>query len=182
MLTTLEIFGLPEKYMDGNGHFPNWGKEKKDDKAAAARKRAIASKMKNKKQNTAMEKVRKAKGLDNKKKEEEKPTHFDLAPFLQAFKRFLSCNADSRSKLRLTLKSEMETVKKAFVDLYGEPSFKKCVNIQEFGKILSKKGIILDTKIVDCLGPLFICFGDISYELELTERMPEETEEERRAA
>jgi len=39
MLTTLEFFGLPKKYMDGNGHFPMWGKEKKDDKATQMRKR-----------------------------------------------------------------------------------------------------------------------------------------------
>lgn len=44
MISTLEIFGLPEKYMDGNGHFPDWGKEKKDDKVAAAKKRALAKK------------------------------------------------------------------------------------------------------------------------------------------
>lgn len=60
MLSTLEIFGLPESYMEGNGHFPNWGKEKKDDKLAAARKRAIASKMKNKKTSAALEKIRNA--------------------------------------------------------------------------------------------------------------------------
>ena len=41
---------------------------------------------------------------------------------------------------------------------------------------------MLDPKIVDNLGPMFICFGDISFDLEQTERMPEETEEEKRAA
>ena len=45
----MEIFGLPQNYMEGNGHFPDWGKEKKDDKLAAAKRRAIASKMKSKK-------------------------------------------------------------------------------------------------------------------------------------
>jgi len=38
MLSTLEIFGLPERYMEGNGHWPDWGL-KKDDKLAIARKR-----------------------------------------------------------------------------------------------------------------------------------------------
>jgi hypothetical protein len=33
-LTTLEFFGLPKNYMTGAGHFPMWGKEKKDDKMA----------------------------------------------------------------------------------------------------------------------------------------------------
>lgn len=32
MISTLEIFGLPLNYMEGNGHFADWGKEKKDDK------------------------------------------------------------------------------------------------------------------------------------------------------
>jgi len=40
LMSTLEFFGLPKKYMDGHGHFPMWGREKKDDKIAAARKRA----------------------------------------------------------------------------------------------------------------------------------------------
>ena len=43
-MTTLEIFGLPERYIDGNGHFPDWGLEKKDDRLAAARRRALANK------------------------------------------------------------------------------------------------------------------------------------------
>lgn len=39
LITTLEFFGLPKGYMNGGGHFPDWGKEKKEDKAAAARKK-----------------------------------------------------------------------------------------------------------------------------------------------
>ncbi|PCJ22394.1 MAG: hypothetical protein COA94_09160 [Rickettsiales bacterium] len=46
LISTLEIFGLPMGYMSGEGHFPNWGKDNKDDKLAAVRKRALASKMK----------------------------------------------------------------------------------------------------------------------------------------
>jgi hypothetical protein len=53
----------------------------------------------------------------------------------------LSCNGEVRSRLRLDLKNEMAIVKKIFVDEYGETSYKKCVNIQEFGKKLSEKNI-----------------------------------------
>lgn len=78
-MSTLEIFGLPEKYMEGNGHFPDWGKEKKDDKLALLRKRAIATKMKNKKPaNRALAELKKKKGFDKQAEEEQKPTHFDL--------------------------------------------------------------------------------------------------------
>lgn len=66
LMNTLEIFGLPDKYMEGNGHFPDWGLEKKDDRLAAAKKRALASKMKNKKTNAALTKIKQARGLDQK--------------------------------------------------------------------------------------------------------------------
>lgn len=48
MIQTLEIFGLPQRYMEGNGHFPDWGKDS-NDRLAAAKKRALAQKQKAKK-------------------------------------------------------------------------------------------------------------------------------------
>jgi hypothetical protein len=78
MLSTLEIFGLPENYMEGNGHFPNWGKEKKDDKMALAKKRAMAQKQKKQKKSAAIEALRKKQGLGTTKDDNQKPTHFDL--------------------------------------------------------------------------------------------------------
>lgn len=44
----------------------------------------------------------------------------------------------------MELKEQMNTIKRIFIDEYGEISFKKCVNIQEFGKKLAEKGISLD--------------------------------------
>lgn len=142
----------------------------------------LAAKNKNKKTGGIMERMRKERGLDNKKEEDKKPTHFDLQPFQQAYKRFVACNGQARSKLRQDLKQELVTVKKVFVDQYNEPSFKKCVNIQEFGKLLAAKGVNLDPNVVDKVGPLLICFGDIQFEMAEEERMPEESKEERRAA
>lgn len=55
----------------------------------------------------------------------------------------------------------MHLIKKIFVDEYGEVSFKKCVNIQEFGKRLNEKGILLDPSVSENIGAIFICFGDI---------------------
>ena len=99
-MTTLEIFGLPERYIDGNGHFPDWGQEKKDDRLAAARRRALANKQKTKKTNAALSKLKRERGLDVKQDTDQKPTHFDLAPFLKALKKFLGCNGEMRSRLR----------------------------------------------------------------------------------
>lgn len=69
--------------MNGEGHFPNWGKDNKDDKLAQVRKRALASKIKQKKPNAALMKHKAAKGIKDPRDEEQKrPTHFDLEPFL----------------------------------------------------------------------------------------------------
>lgn len=80
LMSTLEFFGLPKGYMNGAGHFPMWGKEKKDDKLGAARKRA-AAKNKKKAPNAAVAKLKAARGLDKKTDEDLKPTHFDITVF-----------------------------------------------------------------------------------------------------
>jgi len=60
--------------------------------------------MKQKKTNATLERMRREKGLDKGKDEEVRPTHFDLAPFFTAIKRFLACNGEQRSKLRMELR------------------------------------------------------------------------------
>jgi hypothetical protein len=80
LLSTLEFFGLPKGYMEGVGHFPTWGKDKKDDRGAAARKRAQKN-QKQKKPNAAIRKLRQERGLDVGQQEDVKPTHFDIAVF-----------------------------------------------------------------------------------------------------
>lgn len=63
LLQTLEIFGLPQRYMEGNGHFPDWG-QVNNDRLAAAKKRALASKQKQKKTNAMIARMKKERGLD----------------------------------------------------------------------------------------------------------------------
>ncbi len=94
----------------------------------------------------------------------------------------MACNGEARSKLRIALKEDMKNVRNIFTDEHGELSYKKCVNLKEFGKKLQEKGINLDQQITDNIGSLFLCFGDIEYEERMTYRMPEESEEEKRAA
>ncbi len=180
-MQTLEIFGLPQSYMEGNGHFPDWGKDSMD-KLAAAKKRALASKQKQKKTGGAIAKLKEKRGLVQKEETDKKPTHFDLGPFLKAFKRFVACNGETRSRMRMDLRDNMHTIKRIFTDEYGEQSFKKCVNIQEFGKRLTEKGLNLEPRVADNIGPVMICFGDLECDIKATYRLPDETEEEKRAA
>ena len=45
LISTLNLFGLPEKYMEGEGHFADLGKKSEEEKAKA-KKRSIARKIK----------------------------------------------------------------------------------------------------------------------------------------
>ena len=160
LIQTLEIFGLPQGYLNGGGHFADWGKDS-NDRAAAAKKRALATKQKAKKVNAAVARMQRERGLNKQEETDKKPTYFDFAPFLKALRRFLACNGETRSRLRMDLRDNLKTIQRIFVDEYGEQSYKKCVNIQEFGKLLQQKGISLEAKIVENIGAILICFGDI---------------------
>ena len=119
LIQTLEIFGLPQNYMSGAGHFADWGKDA-NDRAAAAKKRALGAKQKQKKVNAAVAKMQKERGLNKQEETDKKPTHFDLAPFLKALRRFLACNGETRSRLRMDMRDHLNTIKRIFVDEYGE--------------------------------------------------------------
>jgi len=132
MISTLEIFGLPIGYMTGNGHFADWGKEKKDDKLSQARKRQLAMNKKKKgKQNKAFEQLKKKYAANKNDDKEEKPKHFDLEPIKKALKKFCLSNGDIRSQVRQIFKQESKVVRSVFIDEYEEASFKKCIDIHE---------------------------------------------------
>ena len=136
LLSSLEFFGLPRSYMEGAGHFPMWGKEKKDDKLAAARKRAAAKSQKQKKPNAAIMKLKKERGLDKKSEEDVKPTHFDITVFQKSFKRFVACSGELRSSARKLLLKDINRTMKVFLDPFKEQSFKKCVDVFELAGLL----------------------------------------------
>lgn len=107
MLTTLEFFGLPKKYMEGKGHFPLWGKEKKDDKGTAMRKRNAQKKGATGKGSKKLDALKKKRGLDKTNEEDIKPTHFDISVFTKCYKRFIACTGEVRSNTRKHLLKDM---------------------------------------------------------------------------
>jgi hypothetical protein len=122
VLSCLEIFDLPPRYMEGNGHFPDWGKEK-NEKAGATLLRG----MQQKKQNKSKQLKKKFKNVmkDKEKEEKIKPTHFDLEPFLKAFRDFVSLDSNVRSRIRMEMKKEIDVIESIFIDQYSEKSYKK---------------------------------------------------------
>lgn len=98
LLSCLQYFGLPEKYMEGEGHFYGWYKKKEEEEKAKRLQNLQAQQIraKGKKEAAAA-----AKGKKDKKKVEERkvfelPTYFDLEPLKNALRSFFDANSDMR--------------------------------------------------------------------------------------
>lgn len=70
---------------------------------------------------------------------------------------------------------------KVFLDDFKEQSFKKCVDVYELAGRLVAEGYEMDTTLVENLGAILLCFGEIEHDLHYGERVPPETDEEKRA-
>jgi len=173
--------------MNGAGHFPMWGKESKDEKAQ--RKRAAAKNAKAKKVPATgaaakLKALQKQRGLGKENEVAAKPTHFDITVFQKCFKRLVACNGEVRSNLRKILLRDINKTMKVFLDEHGEQSFKKCVDVYELALKLRDKehgvNIEMDQVLSENMGAILLCFGEIENEPRYGERIPEETEEEKR--
>lgn len=73
---------------------------------------------------------------------------------------------------------------KVFLDEHKEISYKKCVDVFELAQLLKSKEfgaeIDLNPVLTENLGNILRCFGEIEYEPFYGERIPEDTEEEKR--
>lgn len=110
-----------------------------------------------------------------------KPTYFDLEPFKKALKSFITINAESRSNLRTLFTLNQEVLSNCFRDEHEENSFKRCIDIKELAPRLQAQGFSLDTQMAENLGAFLICFGDIELEEGYGERVPPETDDQRKA-
>lgn len=179
LLRTLEYFGLPIGYIDGNGHFPNWDEERREAKAKKKGKKDTGPKV-----NAALkERMRKKQQAAGKIVDsDQRPTHFDIEGFRKAYKRFAACNGETRSKVRQMLLSNMNKTRQVFVDEHDEQSYKKVVDVNELADLMQKKQFHMDSTISANLGAILVCFGEIEYELSYGLRVPPETPAEARAA
>lgn len=160
--------------MTGNGHWATWTKDSVEGKDKKKGKGKKDPKKKN--QFAGL-----AKKLGAKVEEIKRPTHFDLAPFQKALKKFLNCNADERSKVRTLFHEKANIVRNCFKDVHGEISFKKVMDVHELAAALAEAGVNLDPAIAESLGSLLLCFGDIEHDKSWGDRLPPDTEEQRKA-
>lgn len=159
--------------MAGNGHWATWTKESAEGKD---KKKGKGKKDTKKKNFNAL-----AKKLGVAKEEVKRPTHFDLVPFQKAIKKFMSCNAEERSKVRAIFAEKETQVRAVFKDAHGEKSFKKVMDVHELNGCLQEASINLDPEVGNSLGSMLLCFGDIEVDKGWGDRLPPDTEEQRKA-
>jgi hypothetical protein len=99
----------------------------------------------------------------------------------KALKKFLNCNAEERSKVRTLFNEKANIVRNVFKDAHGEISFKKVMDVHELAPALQEAGVNLDPMIAESLGSLLLCFGDIEHDKNWGDRLPPDTEEQRKA-
>jgi len=179
LIKTLNFFGLPNKYMDGEGHFADWAKKRLEEK-----KRGPKTKKKEKKQSKRMQQLiaqQKLKKGEKKDDSDVKPTHFDVTVFLRCYQRFIMCDGEVRSAARKLLLRDLNQTAKVFVDEHHDQSYKKCVDVHELALLLNKAGFDnLDNTMVENLGSILMCFGEVEYDMCYGERIPPDTDDDKR--
>lgn len=171
-MSTLEIYGLDKGYLEGRGHHNDWTKDANNSKD---KKKGKGKKDTKKRSFNSI-----AKKLGKEVAEDVRPQHFDLKPFNKALKKFLNCTAEERSKLRTLFLEKQTQVRNVFKDSHNEISFKKVMDVGELAQYLVEGGINLDVNIQESLGSLLLCFGDIEVEQGWGDRVPADTEEQRK--
>jgi len=72
-------------------------------------------------------------------------------------------------------------VRRSFKDAHGEMSFKKVMDVHELYSCLQEANVNIDPEIGQSLGSLLLCFGDIEVDKGWGDRLPPDTEEQRKA-
>lgn len=71
------------------------------------------------------------------------------------------------------MKQYSHVLEQIFIDKYGEPSFKQCVDVMTIERKFDEKGISFSQDVQGNIGRILRCFGDISYQLRTLTKMPE---------
>lgn len=110
LIETLELFGLPENYIHGNGHWKDWAK-----KIQEVRKNDILRRPQRK---APKRPLNKKKGKDDRREDDElkPPSSFDMTPFNQAFAKFVSVSPEVRTVFRQEVEEKNKKVLMLFCD------------------------------------------------------------------
>ena len=69
---------------------------------------------------------------------------------------------------------------KVFLDEHKEMSYKKCVDVFELPRLLAAEGFDQDPVMNENMASILLCFGEIEHDIQYGERIPPETDEEKK--
>ena len=171
-LDTLNYFGLPKGYLEGEGHWEDYIKfmEKKK-KAKEARKHLIQNSSNNNKDNKTQKRVKKNnKDADDLQKKKE---DFDYIPFDNAINLIKKADLSTRSEIRKIINQNKKLISNFFVNEKGEPSEARCFDINLLSKKLKDNKIYYNEELNNLFVPILTCFGDLQYDKVKTMRPQE---------
>ena len=161
----LQNFGLPEGYLDGQGHWEMWVQRQIKSKLEEQRSKGLLGKRRGKM-------VKKKRHDEGKANEIILPSGFDIEPFYKALQKFIAANEDVRDKVaRFFLQNEKKLLE-LFCEKNGEMQSDKSLQFEVIVDGLEAGGFKLPEVIKTNLLSILICFGSLRYQKE-TIRMKE---------
>ncbi|KAM3135741.1 hypothetical protein pb186bvf_012138 [Paramecium bursaria] len=167
LLEALEYFGLPKNYMSGEGHWKDWAKRKEEEQKALQLKRPRRQQKKTNK---------KSKKEDKEEDIFKPPSYFDLSPFLQAFTKFTSVSAETRSTFRKQVEERIKVVIMEFCSENGEMDPSRHIDLVDFSEILRAKGFDINTAMGEQLPYILECFGQLEVDDRIVQKIQVEKE------
>ena len=179
-LECLGFFGLPENYLEGEGHWFDWYRKKEEEsKINQAQKGTSFGGRKGGRRDLKRgdKKVQEEIKIDNQ------PDSFDLEPLRKALKAFCDANPDQRTRLRQELQKNLTKLEYCFKKEDGTiDKDAMTVNTTNFSLHLESAGFNFDPMISPIIGPTLRCFGLLSTRNEpKVVQPPQPVEEEKKA-
>ena len=155
----LEFFGLPERYLEREGHWLDWYKRKEEElKSTLAPKGGNIGGKKVGKGGAGGKKTGKA--APEEIKLDNPPEGFDLSPLKKALKAFCDAGSDQRTKLRQEIQKNLGKLELCFKkDNDNVDKDLAHINTTNFSLHLEKAGFSFDPTIAPIIGPTLRCFG-----------------------
>lgn len=154
-LECLGFFGLPEGYLDGEGHWVDWYRKKEEEsKINQTQKGAtFGAKRGRRDMKRGDKKVQEESKVDNQ------PESFDLEPLRKALKAFCEAAPDQRARLRQEIQKNQTKLEFCFKKDEVVDKDLVHVNTTNFAVHLEKAGFNFDPTIAPIIGPTLRCFG-----------------------
>jgi hypothetical protein len=153
----LRYYGLPQDYLDGQGHWQMWVRRQIKSKLEEQRNKGLLGKRRGK----VLKKKRYDEGRAN---EIVLPSGFDIEPFCQALKKFIESDQDIRNKAAKFFLQNEKKLFELFCEKNGEMVDERSIQFENIVEGLETGGFKLPESIKSNLFSILTCFGSLKYE------------------